>query len=77
VVGEGVPRLLDAVIAATSKGLFMGLILFIVLVLLLVGVFPAWPHSRKWGYYPTGGLSLLVIVLLILIVSGVIPRGFS
>jgi hypothetical protein len=55
----------------------MGLILFIVLVLLLVGVFPAWPHSRKWGYYPTGGLSLLVIVLLILIVSGVIPRGFS
>jgi hypothetical protein len=72
-----VPRLLVAVVAATLKGLFMGLILFIVLVLLLVGVFPAWPHSRKWGYYPTGGLSLLVIVLLILILSGVIPRGFS
>ncbi|GDX99253.1 hypothetical protein LBMAG48_16570 [Phycisphaerae bacterium] len=54
----------------------MGLILFIVLLVLLVGAFPTWPHSRKWGYYPSGGLGLLVIVVLILIVTSVIPRGF-
>jgi hypothetical protein len=54
----------------------MGLILFIVLLVLLVGAIPAWPHSRKWGYYPSGGLGLLVIVLLILLLTNVIPRGF-
>ncbi len=54
----------------------MGLILFIVLLVLLVGAIPAWPHSRKWGYYPSGGLGLLVIVLLVLLLTNVIPRGF-
>lgn len=47
-----------------------GTLLLIVLVLLLVGAFPTWPHSKNWGYYPSGGLSLLVIVLLILVLTG-------
>jgi hypothetical protein len=45
----------------------MGLILLIILVLLLVGAVPAWPHSRSWGYGPTGGIGLLVVVVLILV----------
>jgi hypothetical protein len=44
----------------------MGLVLIILLVLLLVGALPAWPHSRKWGYYPSGGLGLLLLIILIL-----------
>jgi len=41
-----------------------------VLVLLLVGVIPAWPHSRGWGYGPSGGLGLVLIILLILVLAG-------
>ena len=45
-------------------------ILLIVLVLALIGVLPAWPHSRGWGYGPTGGLGLIVVILLVLLVTG-------
>jgi hypothetical protein len=48
----------------------LGTILFILLILMLIGAIPAWPHSRNWGYGPSGGLSLVVIVLLVLLVSG-------
>nr|WP_217182848.1 DUF3309 family protein [Methylobacter tundripaludum] len=48
----------------------MGTILLIILVLMLVGVLPTWPHSRGWGYGPTGGLSLLLIILLVLVLLG-------
>jgi hypothetical protein len=48
----------------------MGLVLLIVLVLLLLGAFPAWPHSKNWGYYPSGGLGLVVVVVLILLLVG-------
>jgi hypothetical protein len=44
----------------------MGLILLIILVLLLIGVIPAWPHSRNWGYRPSGLLGIVLIVVLIL-----------
>lgn len=44
----------------------MGLILVIVLVLLLIGAVPAWPYSRGWGYYPSGGLGLILLIVLIL-----------
>ena len=54
----------------------MGLILLIVLVLLLMGGLPRWPHSRNWGYGPTGLLSVLLIVVLVLVLLGHIPRGF-
>jgi hypothetical protein len=48
----------------------MSTILLIVLVLLLLGALPAWPYSRSWGYYPSGGLGLVVVVLLVLLVAG-------
>ncbi|HEX4076134.1 MAG TPA: DUF3309 family protein [Candidatus Acidoferrales bacterium] len=46
------------------------LILAVVLVLALVGSVPAWPHSRGWGYYPSGGLGLVLLILLILFLMG-------
>jgi hypothetical protein len=48
----------------------MSTILLIILILLLVGALPAWPHSRGWGYYPSGGLGLVVIILIILLLMG-------
>lgn len=48
----------------------MGLILLIVLILLLLGAFPAWSHSKNWGYGPSGGLGLIVVVLLVLVLMG-------
>ena len=45
-------------------------ILMVILVLMLLGAIPAWPHSRGWGYAPSGTLGLLVIVLLLLVMSG-------
>jgi hypothetical protein len=47
-------------------------ILIVVLVLLLIGAFPIWPYSSGWGYYPTGGLGTLLIILLILVFTGVL-----
>jgi len=48
----------------------LGTILLIVLILLLVGAFPTWPHSRGWGYAPSGGIGLLLLVLLVLFALG-------
>jgi hypothetical protein len=48
----------------------LGTILLIVFILLLVGAFPSWPHSRSWGYYPSGGIGLLVVILLVLVLLG-------
>ncbi len=48
----------------------LGTILLIILVLMLIGAIPAWPHSRNWGYAPSGGLGLVVLVLLILWLMG-------
>ncbi len=47
-------------------------ILLIVLILILVGALPNWPHSREWGYYPSGGLGTLLIVVLVLMLLGYI-----
>jgi hypothetical protein len=44
--------------------------LIIVLLLALVGAVPVWPHSRSWGYYPSGGVGLIVLLLLVLFLSG-------
>ncbi len=46
------------------------LLLMIVLVLLLIGVMPSWPHSKGWGYYPSGGLGLVLVVVLVLALLG-------
>jgi hypothetical protein len=48
----------------------MGTILLVILILMLLGAVPAWPHSRSWGYGPSGGLGLVVFVLLILVLTG-------
>ncbi len=48
----------------------LGTILLIVLILMLVGVLPVWPHSSSWGYGPSGGLGLLFIILLVLLLMG-------
>jgi hypothetical protein len=45
-------------------------ILLVLAVLLLVGAIPSWPHSRAWGYGPSGGLGVLVLILLILLLTG-------
>jgi uncharacterized protein DUF3309 len=48
----------------------MGTILLIVLVLILIGALPTWPYSSGWGYYPSGGLGLILLILIILLVMG-------
>jgi hypothetical protein len=48
----------------------MGTVLLIILILLVIGAFPAWPYSSGWGYYPTGGLGLAVLIVLILVLLG-------
>lgn len=45
-------------------------ILIIVLVLIFIGAMPTWPYSRQWGYYPSGGLGLVVLILVILLLMG-------
>jgi hypothetical protein len=46
----------------------MYLVLVILLVLLLVGALPTWPHSQAWGYYPSGGLGLVLLIILIVLI---------
>jgi len=48
----------------------MGTVLIVLLVLMLFGAFPAWNHSRSWGYGPSGGLGLVLVIVLILVLSG-------
>jgi Protein of unknown function (DUF3309) len=50
----------------------LGTILVVLLILMLLGALPAWGHSRNWGYGPSGGLGLLVVVLLVLLVMRII-----
>ncbi len=50
----------------------LGTILLVVIILMLIGVIPAWPHSRGWGYGPSGGLGLVLIILLVLVLLGII-----
>jgi hypothetical protein len=54
----------------------MGLILLIVLIVLLLGGLPNWNHSRNWGYGPSGGIGLLLMIVLLLVIFERIPRGF-
>ena len=48
----------------------LGTILLVVVVLMLVGVFPTWPHSSGWGYGPVGGIGLVLIIIVVLLISG-------
>ena len=48
----------------------LGTILIVILGLFLLGALPAWPHSRSWGYGPSGGLGVIVVVLVVLLLTG-------
>jgi hypothetical protein len=48
----------------------MGTILIVILILILVGALPTWPHSKSWGPYPSGGLGLVLLIVIILVLMG-------
>jgi hypothetical protein len=48
----------------------LGTILIVILILALVGALPRWPHSRDWGYYPTGGVGVILFIVVLLLVLG-------
>ena len=48
----------------------LGTILIVILILALLGALPRWPHSRTWGYYPTGGLGLILLIVVVLLLMG-------
>ncbi len=48
----------------------LGTILLIVLIVLLIGSLPSWPHSRNWGYFPSGGIGLAAVIIIILLLMG-------
>jgi len=51
----------------------MGLILLIILIILLIGAFPRWPHAQTWGYAPSGILGTLLIILIVLLILEIMP----
>jgi Protein of unknown function (DUF3309) len=70
-------KVVDCQHSPTTKGLTVGTILLIILILLLLGALPSWPHSRGWGNRPAGLLGLVLVILLIMLLVGWIPWGFS
>jgi hypothetical protein len=48
----------------------MSTVLLVILIILLIGAFPTWPYSAGWGYYPSGGLGIILIIVIVLLVSG-------
>ena len=48
----------------------LGILLIVVVVMLLIGSIPKWPHSREWGYYPSGGMGFVLLLLIILMLTG-------
>ncbi len=50
----------------------LGLILLIVLIVLLLGAVPSWPHSRNWGYAPSGGLGVVLVIVIVLMLTNYI-----
>jgi hypothetical protein len=55
----------------------MGLLLLILLIMVLVGTVPAWPHSREWGYTPSGIFGFLLVVLVVLLLFNAVPWGWG
>jgi hypothetical protein len=60
----------EITVTHTKRNIMLGTVLLIVLILMLFGALPTWPHSRTWGYYPSGGLGLLLVVLIVLLLLG-------
>lgn len=50
----------------------LGMILLIVILLILIGAIPTWPHSRSWGYMPSGSLGLVLVIVIVLLLMGII-----
>jgi hypothetical protein len=48
----------------------LGIALIVILILVLIGAIPTWPHSRNWGYYPSGGVGLVLVIVLIFLLLG-------
>jgi hypothetical protein len=65
-----VSRLHQVADSFKENSVSLGTILLIVLVLMLVGAFPTWPHSASWGYGPSGGLGLVLIIVVVLLLLG-------
>ncbi|MGB0126296.1 MAG: DUF3309 family protein [Rhodocyclaceae bacterium] len=57
-------------VTVRRNAMSLGTILLVVLILMLIGAIPRWPHSQSWGYAPTGGIGLLVLIVIILLVLG-------
>ncbi len=53
----------------------LGTILIVLLILMLLGAVPSWPHSRNWGYYPSGGLGLVLLILVVLVLLDKVHIG--
>jgi hypothetical protein len=67
---KGPDRIITA-IETWRKGDFpMGTLLILLLILLLIGALPTWPYSSSWGYYPSGGLGVVLLIILVLLVMG-------
>jgi hypothetical protein len=66
------PSRTTSIVTSCKENVMLGIILLVILILLLLGALPAWPYSREWGYGPTGGLGLLLVIVLILVVMRVI-----
>ena len=49
----------------------MGIFIIALLIILLLGVMPYWPHSRRWGYFPSGGLTLVLVIIVVLVLLGI------
>jgi hypothetical protein len=56
--------------ATPQEAMMIGLLLLVVLLVLLLGALPAWPYSRQWGYYPSGGIGTVLIIVIILYLLG-------
>jgi hypothetical protein len=56
--------------ATAKEDGMLGTLLIVVLLLMLIGAVPAWPYSRDWGYYPSGGLGLVLVILVVLVLMG-------
>jgi hypothetical protein len=68
---RGTPHDAGSLLSHTVKDFQMlGPVLIVVLLLLLLGAWPAWPHSRSWGYYPSGALGLILAIVLVLALTG-------
>jgi asparagine N-glycosylation enzyme membrane subunit Stt3 len=56
--------------ASAKRGDKLGTILLVILILILIGALPTWPYSGSWGYYPSGGVGLILIIVVVLLLTG-------